>query len=264
MKSRILLALAFALCLALNTSAQTSAQTPTPDARVYELRIYTTNAGKLPNLLSRFREHTMRLFERHGMRNIGYFTPREPSEGADTVLYYFLEHASREAATASWAGFRADPEWVAVRAASEVGGVILAKPPEAIFFKATDYSPPIKTGGSFEQPRVFELRRYTAAEGKLPALHAFFRNRVLESFGRMEMTGIGFWDPIDADKGAGKGFTYLLAFPSREAAAQAWTALRSDSYFVSARAEASRDGSLTADGGIQSLFLVPVDFSPLK
>ena len=142
--------------------------------------------------------------------------------------------------------------------------MILAKPPEAIFFKATDYSPPIKTGGSFEQPRVFELRRYTAAEGKLPALHAFFRNRVLESFGRMEMTGIGFWDPIDADKGAGKGFTYLLAFPSREAAAQAWTALRSDSYFVSARAEASRDGSLTADGGIQSLFLVPVDFSPLK
>lgn len=260
MKSRLFLALALILGLA----APTSAQTPAPDARVYELRIYTTNPGKLPNLLSRFRDHTMRLFERHGMRNVGYFTPIETSEGADTVLYYFLEHASREAAAASWAAFRADPEWVAVRTASEVGGVILAKPPESIFLKATDYSPVIRTGGSFEKPRVFELRRYTAAEGKLPALHAFFRNRVLDSFARMEMTGIGFWDPTDADKGAGKGFIYLLAFPSREAASQAWTALRSDSYFVSARAEAYKDGSLTADGGIQSLFLLPVDFSPLK
>lgn len=260
MKSRFLLVFALVFGLALTSSAQTAA----PDARVYELRIYTTNAGKLPNLLSRFRDHTMRIFERHGMRNIGYFTPIEKSEGADTVLYYFLEHASRDAATASWAAFRADPEWVAVRTASEVGGVILAKPPESIFFKATDYSPAIKSGGSFEKPRVFELRRYTAAEGKLPALHAFFRNRVLESFGRMEMTGIGFWDPVDADKGAGKSFTYLLAFPNREAAAQAWTALRSDSYFVSARAEAYKEGSLTADGGVQSLFLQPVDFSPLK
>src|SRR5690606_184955 len=110
--------------------------------------------------------------------------------------------------------------------------------PESIFLKATDYSPVVRTGGSFERPRVFELRRYTAAEGKLPALHDFFRTRVLESFGRMGMTGIGFWDPVDAGQGAGTSFTYLLAFPSREAAALSWTALRSDSYFVSARAEA--------------------------
>lgn len=260
MKSRLLPILALLLGFSLAASAQPAA----PDARVYELRIYTTNPGKLPNLLSRFRDHTMRIFERHGMRNVGYFTPLEQSEGAETTLYYFLEHASREAAAASWAAFRADPEWTAVRAASEVGGTILAKPPESIFLKATDYSPPVRTGGSFEQPRVFELRRYTAAEGKLPALHAFFRDRVLDSFARMEMTSVGYWDMLDADKGAGKGFTYLLAFPSREAATRAWTALRADSYFVSARAEAYKGGNLTAQGGIQSLFLVPVDFSPLK
>ncbi|GAB1490134.1 hypothetical protein MASR2M8_25930 [Opitutaceae bacterium] len=260
MKSRLLLALALVFGFASLVSAQTAA----PDSRVYELRIYTTNAGRLPNLLSRFRDHTMRLFERHGMRNIGYFTPLEKSEGADTVLYYFLEHASREAATASWAAFRADPEWVAVRTASEVGGTILAKPPEFIFFKATDFSPAIKPGGSFEKPRVFELRRYTAAEGKLPALHAFFRNAVLKSFASHDITGIGFWDPTDADKGAGKEFTYLVAHPSREAATQAWTDLRADAYFVSARAEAYKGGNLTADGGVKSLYLAPVDFSPLK
>lgn len=260
MKSRLLLALALVFGFASLVSAQTAA----PDSRVYELRIYTTNAGRLPNLLSRFRDHTMRLFERHGMRSIGYFTPIEKSEGADTTLYYFIEHASREAATTSWAAFRADPEWVAVRVASEEGGAILAKPVESVFFKATDFSPAINPGGSFEKPRVFELRRYTAAEGKLSALHAFFRKSVLKSFADHGITGIGFWDPTDADQGAGKEFTYLVAHPSREAATQAWTALRADAYFVSARAEAYKDGNLTAQGGIQSLFLTPVDFSPLK
>lgn len=233
-------------------------------ARVYELRIYTTNAGKFDDLLSRFRDHTMKIFERHGMRNIGCWTPVESSEGGGSVLYYILEHTSREVATASWAAFRADPEWVAVRTASEAGGPILAQPPESTFLKATDYSPLVATGGSFEHPRVFELRRYTAAEGKLPALHAFFRNSLLGLFAHHGMTGIGYWDPTDADKGAGTQLAYLLAHASREAAAQSWQAMRADAFYFSARAEAYKEGNLTAADGVRSILLNPVDFSPLK
>lgn len=260
MKFRFLLPVLLVLSAVVGLRAQ-----PVPaDSRVYELRIYTTNEGKFDDLLSRFRDHTMRLFERHGMRNIGYYTPAEPSEGGGQVLYYFLEHASREAAVASWAAFRADPEWIANRTASEAGGPILAKPPEAIFLRATDYSPAIRTGGSFERPRLFELRRYTAAEGKLPALHAFFRDTVLKGFENHGIAAIGFWDYTDAPQGAGREFMYLVAHANREAATKSWWDLRADAYFVSARAKAYADGSLTADNGVKSLFLVPVDFSPLK
>jgi hypothetical protein len=108
--------------------------------RVFELRTYTTNEGKLPALQARFRDHTTRLFAKHGMTNIGYWTPQDPKL-SQTTLIYIIAHASREAATKSWAAFRADPDWQKAAAASEVDGKILAKSPESVFMDPTDYSP---------------------------------------------------------------------------------------------------------------------------
>ena len=107
--------------------------------KVYEMRTYTAAEGKFDAVNARFRDHTVKLFEKHGMKNVGYWTP---SEGplAGTTLIYILEHKSRDAAKASWAAFGADPEWQKARAASEVGGRILAKAPESVFMTATDYS----------------------------------------------------------------------------------------------------------------------------
>ena len=106
-------------------------------AEVFELRTYTTNKGKLPNLNSRFRDHTVRLFEKHGMKSIGYWTPTDKEE----TLVYVISHKSREAAKASWKAFGADPEWKKVAAESQKDGRILAKRPEAVYMTATDYSP---------------------------------------------------------------------------------------------------------------------------
>ena len=108
--------------------------------RVFELRTYTTNEGKLPALQARFRDHTTKLFTKHGMTNIGYWTPQDPKL-SQTTLIYVIAHASREAATKSWAAFRADPDWQKAAAASEVDGKILAKSPESVFMDPTDYSP---------------------------------------------------------------------------------------------------------------------------
>jgi hypothetical protein len=108
--------------------------------RVFELRTYTTNEGKLPNLQARFRDHTTKLFAKHGMTNIGYWTPQDPKLSQNTLIY-IIAHASREAATKSWAAFRADPDWQKAAAASEVDGKILAKSPESVFMDPTDYSP---------------------------------------------------------------------------------------------------------------------------
>ncbi len=119
----------------------------TPDAgtrgeqasRVFEMRTYTTPAGKLPALQRRFREHTMALFARHGMTNVGYWTP-EDSTRAGNTLVYLLAYPSREAGRASWAAFNADPEWQKVRTESEAGGKIVEKV-ESVFLDPTDFSP---------------------------------------------------------------------------------------------------------------------------
>ena len=108
--------------------------------RVFEMRTYTTNEGKLPALESRFRDHTIKFFDRYNMTSVGYWIPSE-GPTSQTTLVYILAHPSREEAKANWAKFSADPDWKKVRADSEVNGTILAKPPESVFLKATDYSP---------------------------------------------------------------------------------------------------------------------------
>ena len=111
--------------------AQESTQTP-----VFELRTYTTNEGKLEDLNARFRNHTMVLFEKHGMSNVGYWLPLEQPN----TLVYLISHASREAATASWQAFVADPEWQQVYQASIAQGRLVKKI-DSVFMTATDYSP---------------------------------------------------------------------------------------------------------------------------
>ena len=103
------------------------------------MRTYTAADGKLDALNARFRDHTRRIFERHNMKSVGYWTPLEgPTAG--TTLVYILEHPSREEARKNWAEFSADPEWQKVKAESEVGGRIVAKA-ESVFLTPTDYSP---------------------------------------------------------------------------------------------------------------------------
>ena len=152
-------AFVFGLCTALPAQAE-----------VYELRIYTTNAGKLDNLNARFRNHTVQLFNKHGMESIGYWVPTDGEKSKNTLIYV-LKHESRDAAKASWSAFIQDPEWKKVAKESQVDGPILAKAPEAVFMDAADYSPQWKNGDS-DSDDVFELRIYQAAEGKLGKLDA--------------------------------------------------------------------------------------------
>jgi hypothetical protein len=120
---------------------QTAYPDPPMSTPVYELRIYVCEPGKLDALNERFRNHTLKLFEKHGMENVAYWTPTD-GEAAGNTLIYVLKHASREAADASWKAFRDDPEWQRVAAESQKKhGKILAQPPQSTFMKVTDYSP---------------------------------------------------------------------------------------------------------------------------
>ena len=145
MKRRALLQSLPAAALFSATDWLSCAQQTTPgqaSTTVYELRVYHTFEGKLDDLLRRFREHTMRLFEKHGIRNVAYWTPAdEPLR--DRTLFYIPAHPSREAATTNWNAFREDPEWRAVQKTSEANG----KPVERVdstFLSLTDFSPQLR------------------------------------------------------------------------------------------------------------------------
>jgi hypothetical protein len=107
--------------------------------RFFEMRIYTSHPGKLSDLHKRFRDHTNRLFVKHGMTLIGYWTPVEGPE-AENTLIYILAYPSRQARDESWKAFRADPEWIKASTESEKNGKIVEKV-ESKFLTPTDYSP---------------------------------------------------------------------------------------------------------------------------
>jgi len=103
--------------------------------RVFELRTYTAIDGKLPNLIARFRDHTIKIFEKHGMENIGYWVPKD----TPNTLIYIVAHKSQDAAKASWDAFRKDPVWIKARDASEANGKIVDKV-VSVFMDPTDFS----------------------------------------------------------------------------------------------------------------------------
>ena len=110
------------------------------NTRVFEMRTYTAAPGKFADLQKRFRDHTLRIFEKHGMQNVGYWVPADPPNSENTLVY-ILAHKSREAAKKSWADFGADPEWQKVRKESMADGVSLTTKVESVFLNPTDYSP---------------------------------------------------------------------------------------------------------------------------
>jgi hypothetical protein len=110
------------------------------DNRVFELRTYTAAPGKLDALNARFRDHTNKLFEKHGMTIIGFWMPIKQTEGEEKLIY-ILAYPSKEAADKSWKEFREDPEWKKVVAETEKNGRLLSKPPESVYMAPTDYSP---------------------------------------------------------------------------------------------------------------------------
>ena len=106
--------------------------------KIYELRTYTCEPGKLDALKARFRDHTVRIFNKHGMESVGYWVPEDPERSSNTLIY-ILAHPSREAADKNWKEFADDPEWKKVQAESEASGKIVQKV-ERVWMDPTEFS----------------------------------------------------------------------------------------------------------------------------
>jgi len=108
------------------------------DTRVFEMRTYYAHPGRMKAMHERFRNHTCKLFEKHGMTLIGFWSPLDAKQSEEKMVY-LLAYSSKEAADKSWAGFRKDPDWIKARDASEKDGPIVAKI-ESVYLNPTDYS----------------------------------------------------------------------------------------------------------------------------
>lgn len=135
-----MLALGFAVLPVLRAQDATDGAKKSQE-RVFEMRTYTASPGKFEALHKRFREHTLKLFEKHGITNIGYWTPIEGQKGHGEVLVYILAYPDAAARKTAWDAFQADPEWKKVKAESEADKISLAAKVESVMLKGTDYSP---------------------------------------------------------------------------------------------------------------------------
>lgn len=240
--------------------AATMADAADAPARVFEMRVYYAAPGKLDELNARFRNHTLKLFEKHGITNIGYFMPIENPE---SQLIYWLSYPSREARAASWKAFMADPVWQDAYKKSEVNGKLVAKV-ESRFMTLTDYSKDPKPGS--DGARVFEMRTYTTTPNNLEGLNARFRDHTCKLFEKHGMTNVVYWTLMSDQPGADNTLVYLLAHKSVDAAKASFTAFRQDPDWLKAReaSEKKAGGSLTVPDGVKSQFLKAVDYSPIK
>jgi hypothetical protein len=235
-----------------------------PAVGLYEMRIYTAAPGKMAELDARFRDHTVGLFQKHGMTPVGFFhVYAAPGAPADDRLFYIMGYKDRAARDAAWAAFAADPVWRDVYAASQKDGSLTSKI-ENIFLTPTDYSPKLNLTPS-ATPRHFEYRTYTAAPGKLENIHARFRDHTPRIFERLGMTNYLYWRPVADQPAQTDKMMYLMAYPTPAARTTMWQAFGADPEWQKVSTESQVDGALLkTPGGVVSVQLTPTDYSPLR
>jgi hypothetical protein len=227
--------------------------------RLYELRTYHANEGKLEVLHARFRDHTCALFEKHGVQNVAYWVP---VENQGSTLIYLLSYPDREARETSWKSFASDPAWKAAYEASTKDGKLVGKV-EHRFLSPTGYSPELQIEAA-GAPRLFEMRTYTTEEGRLDALHARFRDHTCALFTKHGMTNLLYTVPTEGEAGAGTTLIYFLAHKDEAARNKSFDAFREDPAWQAARQASEEAGPILVKEGVQSVFLKATDYSPMK
>lgn len=275
---RLALSLAFMLCASLNLNIAS--------AKVFELRVYTVESGRQADALQLISEHSINFMKKYNIDLIGVWTPVDTS---DERVFMLVGHESKEAGVKSWAAFQSDADWKKAVTASEKNGVKPVKGFTQIFLSANDYSPALTIGKVGN--RVFELRTYVATPNNLAALNNRFRNHTLALFEKHGMTNVVYWSVLDGESttcgqllnsfspvgkaeaevdsdllAAPVALVYLITHKSPEAARESFGRFIADPAWMKARAESEEaaGGSLTVGGGVKSLFLNAVYFSPLQ
>lgn len=227
------------------------------DSRYFEMRTYHCNENKRPDLIRRFQDHTLRLFEKHGIANIGYFIPTDPNNNSLTFILAYPDQASREV---RWNNFANDPEWKEAHKKSEANGPLVARVDQVFMNLVPELSPKIKRSGGKGQ-RIFELRTYHCFPGKVENINARFRDHTRKLFEKHGMTNVAYWNTIEKE-GAQPKLVYLLAHATEAAAKASFDAFRKDPAWIKVRDASEANGKIVEK--VESVYLEPLDFSPMK
>jgi hypothetical protein len=237
------------------------------DTRCVEMRTYYAAEGKLDELHKRFRDHTCKLFAKHGIENLGYFVPL--GDNPERKLVFFIAYPSRSERDTRWNAFFNDPDWQKAYKESEVNGKLVTKA-ETVYLTATDYSPLAKAENVGN--RIFELRTYTTEPGRLPNLNARFRDHTVKLFAKHGITNLPYWTPHADQKGANNPpdpantLIYLVVHKDEAARKASFDAFGKDADWQAARkaSEEKAGGSLTVKNGVKFVLLKPTDYSAVK
>jgi len=226
--------------------------------KLYEVRIYYPKPGKYADIVDRFRQYTTKLFTKHGMENIGYWTP---TDTARHELIYILAYPNRAARDTSWKHFGADPDWKAIVVKTEANGKLVDHV-DQIFMTEADFSPVVGAGAEPPTARTFELRTYTAAPGKLPDLLTRFRDHTVSLLDKHGMNNIGYWLTEKADANGQAQLLYIVAHPTEASGKQHWGEFRNDDAWKIVKTASEKNGLLTQK--VDAVYLAPTDYSPMK
>lgn len=246
------------------TASLAAAQSPAPPAakvretRVFELRTYYAAEGQLDALNARFRDHALRLYQKHGITPVGFWSP----EGnPDNKLVFLLAYPSRAARDSSWRSLATDPEWVRARKASDRAGK-LVKYIEEEFLTPTDYSP-VVAAGEGRRPRTFELRISTVRAADAAQMHAQLRANGAKELEEQGLTAVGFFTLDNPRQGPDVTLVSLLA---RIGEPTGSTRPADPILLVALGQPAMKPtaGTIVATDGKKAEVLRPTDYSPLK
>ncbi|MEM8954813.1 MAG: NIPSNAP family protein [Verrucomicrobiota bacterium] len=252
MKSLILTLLSLAFFTAVSASERNT---------LYELRVYHAHPGKLDSLNERFKNHTVALFDKHGMTQLGYFVPINNED--TNILVYWLGFEDEQARKNAWEAFKSDPDWKAAYAASTEDGKLVAEI-ESLLLEATDYTPDIDVLPLEDDSRIFEWRTYKTNDGKLANLNARFRDHTCALFEKHGMENLAYWTYLPGQDASDTTLTYLIAHQNQSSRDAAFKAFSQDPDWQSARAASEENGRLLVKKGVESLMLVPTDYSPVR
>lgn len=227
------------------------------DSRYFEMRTYTAHDGKRGDLIQRFQDHTLKLFEKNGIENIAYFIPTDDNNYTLTFILAYPDQASRDIL---WNKFVNDPEWQAAYKASEANGPLVANVDQVFMEIAPELNPEIIRWQN-QGKRIFELRTYYMHPGKVENINARFRDYTRELFQKHGMTNVMYWYTVEKDGGQAK-LVYLLAHKNEKAAKKSFDKFREDPVWTMVRDRSEETGPIVQK--VVSKYLTPLPFSPLK
>jgi hypothetical protein len=220
----------------------------------FEMRTYTTNEGKRPDLIKRFQDHTLRLFEKNGIENVAYFLP---TDEADQTLTFILGYPSEESRDELWNKFANDPEWKVAQKASEANGPLVKKVDQVFMVWAPGLNDTPKPSPS----GIFQMRMYYCFPGKIENIQARFRDHTRALFAKQGLKNYPYWLTVEKD-GSQPKLVYLLGHSDQVEFDAAFKRFVADPEWLKARDASEAVGKIVEK--IDSKYLNALPFSPMK